>query len=190
MLGLAACISLSSARRAARVSAGGHYVPLDAQNCALWDAAQIAWGERLLHQARSRGPIGRFQLEAAIQSVHIDRARTGITDWDALALLYEGLMRMAPAVGTAVGRAIAVGHSQGPEQGLAALDQIEPHVRESFQPAWAARAQLLTMAGRHPQAIDALNQAIARSGGRRVIADLERRRNALEAQRTACPLRV
>jgi predicted RNA polymerase sigma factor len=183
VLGLAACISLASARRPARVSADGHYVPLDAQDCAQWDTRQIAWGEHLLRRARNTGAIGRFQLEAAIQSVHIDRARTGATDWSSLALLYEGLVRMAPGIGTAVGRAIAVGHSQSPAQGLAALDQIEASVRESFQPAWAARAELLAMAGRPREAIDALDQAIARSAGPRVIADLQRRRTALVALR-------
>jgi RNA polymerase sigma-70 factor (ECF subfamily) len=179
VLGLAACISLASSRRAARVSAEGDYVPLDAQDCARWDARQISWGEQLLHRARQSGVVGRFQLEAAIQSVHIDRSRTGFTDWGSLALLYEGLMRLAPAIGAAVGLAIAVGHSQGPMQGLAALDQIEAGVRVSFQPAWAARAQLLTMAGLHADAIEALDQAIALATGRRVVADLTRRRAAL-----------
>jgi predicted RNA polymerase sigma factor len=79
-----------------------------------------------------------IRLEAVIQSVHVARAQRGVTDWAALALLYEALMRLAPGIGSAVGRAIAIGHAQNAATGLAALDQIEVNVREEFQPAWAA----------------------------------------------------
>ena len=121
---------LRAARRGCRQT--GVYVPLESQDPALWDPRQIDWGERLLQRAHACGAVGRFQLEAAIQSVHVARARTGATDWAALALLYEGLMRVAPAIGTAVGRAIAVGHSQGAAAGLAALEQIDAPVREAY----------------------------------------------------------
>lgn len=184
VLGLAACISLASARRPARVSLDGCYVPLDLQDTRLWDRPQINWGERLLLRARASGAVGRFQLEAAIQSLHMDRARTGATDWAALALLYEGLMRAAPSIGAAVGRAIAVGHSQRPIDGLAALDLIDIAARETFQPAWAARAHLLAMAGQHDLAIAAVERAMALARGPRVLQDLQRRHAELLAIRT------
>lgn len=183
VLGLAACLTLAAARRPARVSAEGRYVQLDHQDTALWNSEQIAWGERLLLRARASGAVGRFQLEAAIQSVHMDRARSGTTDWQALALLYEGLMRAAPSIGAAVGRAIAIGHSQRPIDGLAALDLIDARARETFQPAWAARAHLLTMAGQHHQAIEAVKCAIALAHGPRVLQDLQRRHAELIALR-------
>jgi predicted RNA polymerase sigma factor len=179
VLGLAACISLSNARRAARVSASGAYVPLESQDTARWDAKQIAWGERLLQRAQKLNAVGRFQLEAAIQSVHVARAQSGVTDWAALALLYEGLMQLAPSIGTAVGRAIAIGHAQNAAAGLAALDQIEVGVREQFQPAWAARAHLLTLAKQPLEAVAALDRAIALTQSERVKQDLALRRAAL-----------
>ncbi len=179
VLGLAACIALSNARRAARVSADGAYVPLESQDTTRWDAWQIAWGEHLLQRAQALGVMGRFQLEAAIESVHTHRAQSGVTDWAALALLYEGLMRIAPGIGTAVGRAVAVGRSQTPASGLAALDLIDAAVREAYQPAWAARAHLLAMDGQAAAAVQALDQAIALAPNSRVRQDLAQRRAGL-----------
>ena len=181
VLGLAAGLALSAARRAARVDAQGRYVPLDQQDVGLWSQPLISHGERLLRRAHALGAPGRFQLEAAIQSLHVDRARGGQTDWAALALLYEGLLRLAPSLGAAVGRATAIGHSQGPAAGLAALDQIDAAGRDRFQPAWAARAHLLALAGRPGEAVAAMDRAIVLAAGPRVRAHLVARRAALVA---------
>jgi RNA polymerase sigma-70 factor (ECF subfamily) len=101
--GLAALLTLAQSRAPARV--GDPWPPLDEQDTALWDRELIAEGEALLHRAArlsspSEGePPGRFQLEAAIQSVHCDRARTGSLDREALVTLYRGLVRIAPTRG-------------------------------------------------------------------------------------------
>ncbi len=158
-LGLAALIAFAESRRPARYGAGGRYVPLDQQDMARWDRALNGVAERLLHQAKTLGCIGRFQLEAAIQSVHADRASTGRTDWPALALLYEGLVQTAPGIGAAVGRAVAVGHAQGAAAGLACLDRIDATIRDAYQPAIAARGHLLAAAGRAAEAITAFERA-------------------------------
>lgn len=179
VLGLAAGLALSAARRLARIGPDGRYVALDAQDTTRWDQRLIDWGERLLHRAHAQQAMGRFQVEAAIQSVHIARAQTGHTDWAALALLYEGLVRLAPGTGALVARAIALGHAQGPAQGLSALDQIAPDVRAGFQPAWAARAHLLALAGRRDDAPQALDRAMALATGPRVRAALALRRQDL-----------
>jgi RNA polymerase sigma-70 factor (ECF subfamily) len=74
--------------------------PLDRQDTALWDPALIAEGESLLQRACALGePLGRFQLEAAIQSAHCDRARTGSLDRAAIFSLYRGLVAIAPTSG-------------------------------------------------------------------------------------------
>ena len=182
VLGLAASLALSAARRLARTSADGCYVALDEQDTALWDQRLIQWGERLLNRAHAQNSLGRFQLEAAIQSVHLARAQTGRTDWAALALLYEGLVRLAPSVGALVARATALGQAQGPLLGLLALDAIEPALRDNFQPAWAARAHLLALANRRAEALHALDRAIALASGPRVIAALALRRDALKVR--------
>lgn len=98
--GLAALIALSSSRAPARF-VDGTFIPFSDQDPQLWDPALIREGEAYLRRAHSLGmPLGRFQLEAAIQSVHCDRRRTRITDRRALARLYESLTRVAPTSGT------------------------------------------------------------------------------------------
>nr|WP_207225734.1 hypothetical protein [Blastococcus saxobsidens] len=118
-------------------------MPLDEQDPAGWDAELIAVGEAYLRRARPRGAPGRFQLEAAIQAVHCDRRRTGVTDWPALGTLYAALLAVAPSLGARVAAAVVRGRLDGPLSGLEAL----PDGAETFQPYWAARAQLLTWAG-------------------------------------------
>ena len=136
-------------------------MPLSEQDLSRWDTALIERGETLLLAARARGPIGRFQLEAAIQSAHAHRRFGGTTDWPAIALLYEGLMRQAPSLGAAVGRALAVGRARSPQDGLSALDTIEAASVETFQPFWAARADLLAASGQRDAAASAAERAAA-----------------------------
>ncbi|MGX9347791.1 RNA polymerase sigma factor [Microbacterium sp. KNMS] len=136
--GLASLTTLLLARRGA--AAG---LPLDAQDPRDWDADLVAEGELYLRRAHPDGPPGRFQLEAAIQAVHCDRRRTGVTDWAALRTLYAALVAIAPSLGARVAAAAVIGRTEGAEAGLAAL----PDDAESFQPYWAVRAELLTRAG-------------------------------------------
>lgn len=159
-LGLSALICLSRARLPARLDADGALVPLDAQDTRLWDLRMIAEGNRRLAAAHRLGRPGRFQIEAAIQSAHADRARTGVTDWQAVAHLYAGLVRIAPTLGARVAEAAAIGHALGPEDGLAALARLGP-AGESFQPALAARAYLEARSGNTPAARRSYDAAIA-----------------------------
>nr|WP_242497735.1 DUF6596 domain-containing protein [Microbacterium protaetiae] len=104
--GLAALLTLAQSRAPARV--GDPWPPLAEQNTALWDRELIAEGEALLRRAAALGrPLGRFQLEAAIQSVHCDRARTGALDREALVKLYRGLVTVAPTTGARAALAAA-----------------------------------------------------------------------------------
>ena len=96
--GLAALLTLAQSRAPARASMP--WPPLDEQDTTLWDRALIAEGEALLRRAHALGaPLGRFQLEAAIQSAHCDRARTGTVDRQTLVQLYRGLIAIAPTAG-------------------------------------------------------------------------------------------
>ena len=165
--GLAALITLSHSRAAAR--AGEKFVPLDKQDPALWDAALIAEGEALLRRAHALGgAAGRFQLEAAIQSVHVDRARTGVVDWAALRRLYERLVAVAPTLGARVALSVSIGRTDGPAAGLAALDAIPDAAAGRFQPAWAARAWLLDELGDLAAASEARERAISLTTDARV----------------------
>jgi RNA polymerase sigma-70 factor (ECF subfamily) len=96
--GLAALLTFAQSRAPARV--GEPWPGIDEQDTMLWDLDLIAEGESLLMRASRLGaPLGRFQLEAAIQSVHCDRARTGELDRGALVRLYRGLVAVSPTSG-------------------------------------------------------------------------------------------
>lgn len=171
VLGLAALISLSLARRPARETIG-EFVPLDQQDASRWDTGLIARGEDALQRARSLGQMGRFQIEAAIQSVHCARAVSGVTDWRALRTLHVALLSIAPTLGARVAHAAAVAHIDGPQAGLEALDAITDAAAQRFQPLWAVRAQLLAEAGFRKAAMRAYERAISlttESGARRYL---------------------
>jgi len=182
VLGLAALISLSLSRAAARRT-GEEYVPLEDQDTALWDAALIAQGEQYLERAGAleRPGPGRFQLEAAIQCAHCARAVAGRTDWAALRRLYALLVTIAPTLGARVALAAAIGRVEGVERGLAALEAIADTRAARFQPEWATRAHLLQEAGRSAEAVEAYAKAISLTTEVDVRRYLEARRAALAA---------
>jgi len=163
VLGLQSLMLHCQARRTARGDANGQYIPLDDQDCALWDHQMIDHAESLLHRAGRLGKPGRFQIEAAIQSAHAQRRVTAGTEWRVITALYELLMTLSPALGARIGHAIAVGRAVGPEQGLKCLDDLPQERLHDHQPYWAARARLLADAGHHEAARAAYSKAIGLS---------------------------
>ncbi len=141
--GLLALMLYCEARREARRGPDGRFVPIREQDAGLWSRPLIGEAARALTRAGKRGQLGRFQLEAAIQSVHIERARTGRVDWQSITLLYEGLVRIAPTLGARVGRAAAVAEARDAAAGLACLDALPSDSVKNYQPYWAVRAHLL-----------------------------------------------
>jgi RNA polymerase sigma-70 factor (ECF subfamily) len=158
--GLLALLLHCEARRRARRGPEGRYVPLSEQDSRQWSLPLIEEAERHLAEASSRGRAGRFQLEAAIQSVHAERARSGRTEWTAIMLFYDQLIRISPTLGTRTGYAAAVGEANGPDAGLAVLDEIDPDAVSVYQPYWAVRAHLLQRLRKTPEAGDAFDRAI------------------------------
>jgi predicted RNA polymerase sigma factor len=162
--GLLALMLHCEARRAARRGPDGRYVPLSEQDCEKWSLPLIEEAERHLGDAASRGRLGRFQLEAAIQSVHAERARGSGIQWSAIMMFYEQLMRISPTLGTRTGYAAAVAEAKGAEAGLAALDGIEADdvsiSAAAYQPYWAVRAHLLQRLGKTTEALEAFDRAI------------------------------
>jgi predicted RNA polymerase sigma factor len=158
--GLLALMLHCESRRAARRGTDGRYVPLSEQDCQKWSLPFIEEAERHLDEASSRGRTGRFQLEAAIQSVHAERARSGSIQWNAIMLFYEQLIRISPTLGTRTGYAAVVAEAKGAGAGLAALDGIDADAISAYQPYWAVRAHLLQQLGKTPEALDAFDRAI------------------------------
>jgi RNA polymerase sigma-70 factor (ECF subfamily) len=158
--GLLALMLHCEARRPARRRPGvGEFVPLDEQDPALWSRPLIDEAESQLRAASAGHRPGRYQLEAAIQSIHAHRAVSGVIDWAEIALLYEGLVRLAPTIGAQVGRAVALAESGELTAGLAGLEAIPAPRTANYQPWWAARAHLLRQLGREAEARDAFERA-------------------------------
>lgn len=157
--GLLALMLYSDSRKAARRD-GGLYVPLSEQDMRLWAHDAIDEADALLRDAERANRLGRFQLEAAIQSMHARRRRTGSTDWDAIAWLYRGLVHLYPTVGARVGHAAAVAEAHGVVAADALLDAMPVASVTSYQPYWALRAHLHRRASRVAASIDAYDRAI------------------------------
>ena len=160
VLGLLALMLHCEARRAARRGPDGRYIPLSEQDTQQWSLQLIDEAERHLAQASSRIRPGRFQLEAAIQSVHAERVRSGRTEWTATVLFYEQLIRISPTLGARIGYAAALGEANGPQAGLEALDRIGRDAASGYQPYWAVRAHLLQRLDKTSEATDAFDRAI------------------------------
>ncbi|HWH82242.1 MAG TPA: DUF6596 domain-containing protein [Burkholderiaceae bacterium] len=182
-LGLLALMLHAQARRGARRDTAGHYVPLAEQDTAAWDGALIDRAEALLRRASRLGRIGRFQLEAAVQSAHSVRRLTGRADWPAIALLYDGLLALTGSPVVAVNRAVALAEAEGAAAGLAALDGVAADPRlADHQPYWAARAGLLARHGDTAAADAAYRRAIGLEADPAVRRFLHQRREALATE--------
>jgi RNA polymerase sigma factor (sigma-70 family) len=157
--GLLALMLHCEARCAARYTGHGEFVPLDRQDTARWSQPMIDEAEKHLRVASSFKRMGRYQLEAAIQSIHASRAVSGSINWPEIALLYEGLVQVAPGIGSLVGRAVAIAQAGKPAAGLAALEEIPASRVVNYQPYWAARAHLLQLLNRNDEAQKAFTRA-------------------------------
>jgi len=176
--GLVALLLHCEARRPARRGTDGRYVPLSEQDPALWSRSTLAEAEAELAAAASHARPGRFQLEAAIQSVHAERVHGRATDWAAIAAFYDELVRLAPTIGAAVGRAAAVAEASGPEAGLAHLAELDPADVRSYLPYWAVRAHLLRQM-EQAEADAAYGRALELCEDEAVRAFLEEQRRAV-----------
>ncbi|WP_305989358.1 RNA polymerase sigma factor, partial [Roseibium sp. MMSF_3544] len=159
-LGLAALIAFSHARAGAR-TIDGVLVPTGEQDVSLWRDDLIAYGKRQLTRAYGKSMVGRFQIEAAIESIHVARKETGRTDWQALNKLYFALQKVAPSAGGLVAQAVVTGRLHGPDAGLRALDIAEAQAGTGFQPLWAARADLNAGLGNRESASRCYEKAIS-----------------------------
>jgi RNA polymerase sigma-70 factor (ECF subfamily) len=167
-------------RRAARRSPSGDYVPLARQDTALWDSKKIAEAEDLLHRSSGLQHIGRYQLEAALQSAHLTRRLTGKNNWEAVVQLYDVLLALTHSPVVAINRALAIAETQGPAAALESMEYLTEDPRlAQYQPWWAARADLLARAGDCPQAYRAYEIAIGLESDPAVRRFLQLRQSAL-----------
>jgi predicted RNA polymerase sigma factor len=176
-LGLLALMLHAEARRTARRDGSGEFVPLASQDRALWDWRMIVEAEELLRHASALGAIGRYQLEAALQSAHVSRSHTGRGNWAEVVQLYDALIARTGSPVAGVNRSLAVAEVDGADAGLKALEAIAVDERlAEYQPYWAARAELLARTGAHDEAQRAYEMAIGLERDPAVRRFLQRRR--------------
>ena len=162
--GLLALMLLTDARRAARTGPDGALIAMADQDRSLWDADAIAEGVALLDRALPRGPIGPYQLQAAIAAVHDEAADADETDWPQILALYELLMSLADNPVVRLNHAVAVAMVRGPSAGLELVGDLERDDRLAGDHRLeAVRGHLLEMAGDHAAALDAYLAAARRT---------------------------
>ncbi|HMA70351.1 MAG TPA: DUF6596 domain-containing protein [Xanthobacteraceae bacterium] len=179
-LGLLALMLHAEARRGARRNGRGDYVPLAEQDPSTWNDKLIDEAEALLRKASRTGMIGRYQIEAAVQSAHAARRISGQTDWAAIARMYDALLAITDSPVVAINRATAIAETDGAAAGLAALDALADDRRlADYQPFWAARAGLLRLTGDVEAADKAYERAIGLEADPAVRRFLQQRRAEL-----------
>lgn len=158
--GLLALLLLSNARRPARTSPGGNLVRLKDQDRGLWDHVAIAEGVALLERALPVGPVGAYQLQAAIAAVHAEAVTWEETDWPQIAELYSMLSRVSPSPTVTMNYAVALNEVDGPEVALRMLEPLLDDQRMSrSHRLHAARAPMFERLGDREKALEAYRTA-------------------------------
>jgi len=160
-MGLLALMLYCAARRRARRDEAGRFVPLDRQDARLWDRNMVIEAEKLLTLAAQAGRFGRFQCEAAIQSVHIQRPITGRLSLSALRMLYDLLVDRTGSLGARIGRAVVLAEDGQPAAALEELDALPRDRVARYQPWWVARARVAALAGDDALRRECLRHAIS-----------------------------
>ncbi|GAA5020979.1 RNA polymerase sigma factor [Terrabacter aeriphilus] len=181
--GLLALMLFTDARRAARVSRTGELVTLAEQDRGAWDRALVAEAESLVQEriravAAGRDVAGRYQVQAAISSLHTAAPTAQDTDWPTVVALYTRLAVLDPSPVVRLNRAVAVAELDGPDVGLAEIDRLAG-VLEGYHAFHVARAEMLRRLGRSGESRTAYDRAIALAGNPAERALLTRRRDQL-----------
>ena len=185
-LGLLALMLHAEARRPARRTEAGEYVPLAEQDPDAWDSQLIGDAEALLQRSSTLGSIGRYQLEGALQSAHVHRRRTGHANWSEVVRLYDALLALGGSPVVAVNRALAIAELQGPSAALQLMEALASDVRlAEYQPYWAARAELLVRVGADGEAWRAYEMAIGLERDPAVRRFLQVRQSALRKEQVS-----
>ena len=170
--GLLALMLLTDARRTTRVDASGELLLLSDQDRSAWDQSELVEGRALVGVARATGVTpGRFTLQAAIASLHANAPSYAQTDWPQIVSLYDQLLQVWPTPVVALSRAVATAMADGPERGLAEMEDLaaDPSLR-GYHYVPATRADFLRQLGRDAEAAEEYRQALVL-----VSNDVERR---------------
>jgi len=171
---LAALMLLHDSRRATRVNAAGELVPLEEQDRRRWDRGRVARGLDRLR--RAGGSTGPYLPQAVIAALHATAPSWEQTNWPGICAAYDRLAGLTDSPVVRANRALAVGLRDGPDAGLAALDEVAGDVRLARSNLVATvRADLLRRAGRPADAVTWYRAALESNGSEPGRAFLRRR---------------
>lgn len=176
--GLVALMELQASRLRARVGADGEPILLLDQNRARWDRLLIGRGLAGLERAQrlAGAAPGPYLLQAALAACHA-RARTAEeTDWKRIVALYTVLGQVTPSPVVALNRAVAISMAEGPAAGLTLVEALagEPALKR-YHLLPSVRGDLLAKLGRHQEAAEAFDTAVALTQNARERALMQER---------------
>lgn len=177
--GLLALFLLLDARRPARTAPDGSLVRLPDQDRTLWRRALLVEGQAIVRACLERNEPGPYQIQAAIQAVHSDAVSARDTDWGQILQLYDLLLLYVPSPVVALNRAVVVAEVHGAEAALVLVDALD---LPRYPLLYATRAELLCRVGKHRQALEAYDQALALTENATERKHLEERRHAAAAE--------
>lgn len=160
--GLLALMLLTHARTSARTDGHGDLITLAEQDRSRWDRGLISEGVQLIERALLRGPVGPFQIQAAIAAVHAEADRWEETDWPQILVLYQMLEVIAPGPAVSLNLAVAAGMAESPERGLRITRRLvdDPALSRNHR-VHAVHAHLLVMNGQPADAAQSFTRAAA-----------------------------
>jgi len=181
--GLLALMLLHDSRRETRTRPDGDLVLLEDQDRTRWNRVQIDEGLAHAAAALAARPPGPYALQAAIAAEHARAPRAEATDWRAIKLFYDALVRVRPGPVVELNRAIALAMVEGPSAGLALVSELERRGElDGYYLLWATEADLLRRLGRFPEAARRYRRALERVGTGPERRYLERRLAEVERE--------
>jgi RNA polymerase sigma-70 factor (ECF subfamily) len=181
-MGLLALMLLQESRRDARTTPEGDLILLEDQDRTRWDRALLAEGDDALRPHPLAADSGPYRVQAEIAAVHVRAPDAAATDWQAIASLYGGLLRLTDSPVVALNHAVAVAFADGPDAGLALVDELAAGGRlDDYYLVPATRADLLRRLGRLDEALTAYRRALAGAPSAPEQAFLHGRIRELEA---------
>jgi RNA polymerase sigma-70 factor (ECF subfamily) len=182
--GLLALMLLHDSRRDARLDQNGDLVLLEEQDRGRWNRNQIAEALPLSLESL-RGPAGPFALQAAFAAQQCQAVRPGDTDWQQIRRLYDLLEQVQPSPIVSLNRAVAVAMANGPQAGLALIDELAAEGDlDEYHLLHAARADLLRRLGSFADAAKYYGRALELVTNDSERRFLERRLREVQSQTT------
>ena len=160
--GLLALMLLTEARRPARSGPDGALIPMEDQDRHRWDGALITEGIALIEAALPQGPVGPYQLQAAIAACHAEASDLETTDWAQIIALYDLLLALDDNPVVSLNRAVAIAMKHGPQAGLDTIEEsaLRTQLSTDYR-LHSVSGQLLERLRRDRDAVDAYSRAAA-----------------------------